>query len=634
VPGGFGRFLTPFLLFVLGLLAILYLTGINSTTVDLDTSKFLELLNAGKIESIVRTGSDIECTMGGKGVDQTVDGRKYTKFRLHMSEEEWAQNYSNEVKKAYEEGHLKSYTSAEPSKWPEIIMQIAIFGGAILLIWFLFFRRLSGSGAGGIAWFGKAKAQLIPKGQIKNTFDDVAGIDEAKEEVQEIISFLKCPDKFKSLGGRIPHGVLLIGPPGTGKTLLAKAIAGEADVPFYAISGSDFVELFVGVGASRVRDLFGQAKASAPCIIFLDEIDAVGRRRGPATSSGGVEEREQTLNAILVEMQGLSSNENVIVIAATNRPDMLDPALLRPGRFDRRVFVDLPDVKGREAILKIHARVITMAPDVDLMVIARSTPTFSGAELESLLNEAALIAVRKDKKAVEMSDVEEARDKVRFGRELKSRQMSEEDRKRTAFHEAGHALVTALSPEADPLHKVSIIPRGRSLGSTLMLPTKDELQLTSGKAQAIITTLLAGRATEKRFLGDWSTGASNDIERATELARRMVTEWGMSERLGPVNYSKEEYVLGLDEGGATNRVSAKTAEIIDEEITRIIREAEHRVNEFVVAYATVIERIAIELCEKETLTAEEVAHIVRDTAAKNGFSAPAVNISGQPGEAD
>lgn len=611
-------------------MAFLWLSGISSGTVELSTTKFREHLEKGEIKKIVREGNRVECELGGPGLDKTTDGKSYKKFFTTITEEEWTRHYIDLVRDKEINNKLE-YSTKEPSKLPSIMVNIAIFGLGILLIWFLFFRRL-GSGSGGINFFGKSRAQLIPKGQIKITFNDVAGIDEAKEEVQEIIHLLREPDRYTKLGGRMPHGVLLIGPPGTGKTLLAKAIAGEADVPFFTISGSDFVELFVGVGASRVRDLFSQAKANAPCIIFLDEIDAVGRRRGPATSSGGTEEREQTLNAILVEMQGLTSNENVIVIAATNRPDMLDPALLRPGRFDRRVFVDLPDVKGREEILRIHAKKgsIKLVNEEILAVIARSTPSYSGAELENLLNEGALIAARKNKEAVELDDLEEARDKVRYGRELKSRTVPEVDRRRTAFHEAGHALVTGFVPEVDPLHKVTIIPRGRAMGATLILPKSDEFMLSRKKILGIITGLLAGRVTEQVFLGDVSTGAQNDIERATELARRMVCEWGMSDVIGPINISTSEIVPGFDEFGSTRNVSERLSETVDDEIARIIRECSVRCKDIIESNRDLLIVIAEKLIEKETLTGEEIAEIVASEAERLGKDIPDFNISTRP----
>jgi len=635
VPG-FGRFLTPFLLFTLGLMAFLWLTNLSSGGVELSATKFRRHLLNGEIEKIVRRGDRVECTLGGPGVARTETGRKYKKFYTVIPEEEWARYYQPLVQQAEDEHKLKEYINRPPSKMPDILLNIGIFALGILLIWFLFFRRLSGGPAGGISLFGKSRAQLIQKGQIDVTFDDVAGIDEAKEEVQEIIHFLKDPQRFRRLGGRIPHGVLLIGPPGTGKTLLAKAIAGEAEVPFFSISGSDFVELFVGVGASRVRDLFSQAKANAPCIIFLDEIDAVGRRRGPAVSSGGTEEREQTLNAILVEMQGLSSSENVIVIAATNRPDMLDPALLRPGRFDRRVFVDLPDVKGREEILRIHARKgdIKLRDPADLKVIARSTPTFSGAELENLLNEAALIAVRKDKDAVELEDLEEARDKVRFGRELKSRSVPPVDRRRTAYHEAGHALVTGFLPEIDPLHKVSIIPRGRALGATLMLPRSDEFMLSRKKVLGMITSLLAGRISEEIFLGDVSTGAQNDIERATELARRMVCEWGMSERVGPVHIGSSESHPILDGLPGRRDISEQLARLVDEEVAGIIRSCSERCRAIIEENLDILSAIAERLIEKESLSGEEINEIVRREAERRGREIPDFNVSSRTDEED
>ncbi|MDZ7816045.1 MAG: ATP-dependent zinc metalloprotease FtsH [Planctomycetota bacterium] len=617
------RFLGPFLLVVVLIVTFLWVMNLSSNSVELkDAKKFENFLKEGRIEKIVRQGENLTCTLGGEKKALTEDGKAYSEFTIFISDRVWAETYIPMVR----ESGVK-WVEKPASKLPDILINIGIFGLVIFLFWFLFFRRLGG-GAGGIGLFSKSKAQLIAKGQIKVTFDDVAGIDEAKEEVQEIIHFLREPEKIRKLGGRIPHGVLLIGPPGTGKTLLAKAIAGEAEVPFFSISGSDFVELFVGVGASRVRDLFSQAKANAPCIIFLDEIDAVGRKRGPAHSGGGIEEREQTLNAILVEMQGLTTNENIILISATNRPDMLDPALLRPGRFDRRVYVELPDVKGREEILKIHVRKnsIIIDEDVQLNVIARGTPTFSGAELENLLNEAAIIAARKERDSVKMADLEEARDKVRWGRELKSRTVPEVDKKRTAYHEAGHALVTALVPDLDPLHKVSIIPRGRAMGSTMMLPKNDEFMMSRDKILSIITSLMAGRASELLFLGNVSTGAQNDIEKVTELARRMVCEWGMSDKVGPINFQSSAAVPGFEELGKKREYSEETARLIDDEISIIIKDCSKRCADIIEEHREILVAIAENLIEQETLTASEVGEIIAEEAKKLGMDLGEVNV--------
>ncbi|MFM2089880.1 MAG: ATP-dependent zinc metalloprotease FtsH, partial [Planctomycetota bacterium] len=458
--------------------------------------------------------------------------------------------------------------------------------------------------------FGKSRAQLITKGKTGKTFKDVAGIDEAKEEVEELVAFLKHPKKFQKLGGRIPRGVLLVGPPGTGKTLLAKAIAGEADVPFYSISGSDFVEMFVGVGASRVRDLFAQAKDNAPCIIFIDEIDAVGRKRGQGFSSGGHDEREQTLNAILVEMDGFASTDKVIVIAATNRVDVLDPALLRPGRFDRHIFVSLPDIAGREQILNVHADKVKLGPAVDLGMIARGTPGFSGADLESLINEAALHAARSDQDHITQRDLEYARDRVAFGREKKSgsRAMPERERVITAWHEAGHALLQVQIEGADDLHKVTIIPRGRALGATMHLPNEDRHTHARSKLLGDMAILFGGRIAEELFCGDITTGASNDIERATQLARGMVYEWGMSDRMGPVKYTEERETALGDERSLP--VSAETKRELDEEVRRIIDEQYDRAKKVIEANRGAMERIAKALLEWETLDAAQVKALI------------------------
>ncbi len=480
----------------------------------------------------------------------------------------------------------------------------------LLLVGFcLFLMRQMQAGGNKALSFGKSRARLLSAQQKKVTFKDVAGTDEAKEELQEIIEFLKDPQKFQKLGGRIPKGVLLVGPPGTGKTLLARAIAGEANVPFFSISGSDFVEMFVGVGASRVRDLFEQGKKNAPCIIFIDEIDAVGRHRG-AGLGGGHDEREQTLNALLVEMDGFESNEGVILIAATNRPDVLDPALLRPGRFDRRVVVARPDVKGREEILRVHTRKKPIADDVDLSIIARGTPGFSGADLESLANEAALWAARQNRKFILMADFEMAKDKVLMGVERKSLILSDEEKKNTAYHEAGHALVAAMTPGADPVHKVTIIPRGMALGLTMQLPTDDKHSYTKEHLEGMLAVLMGGRTAEEMFLGHITTGAGNDIERATDIARNMVCEWGMSE-LGPLAFGKKEEAIFLGREIAQHRdFSEATAVDIDKEVKRIVSIAYESAKSIQNTHRDILERIAQGLLEREVLDANEVRLLI------------------------
>jgi len=474
------------------------------------------------------------------------------------------------------------------------------------VMFFLFMRQLQ-AGGGKAMSFGKSKARMLSDSQNKVTFADVAGADEAKDEVEEIIAFLKDPKKFQRLGGRIPKGVLMIGPPGTGKTLLARAIAGEAGVPFFSISGSDFVEMFVGVGASRVRDLFEQGKKHAPCIIFIDEIDAVGRHRG-AGLGGGHDEREQTLNQLLVEMDGFESNEGVIIIAATNRPDVLDPAILRPGRFDRRITVNRPDVRGREGILKVHVKHVPLSPDVDLETIARGTPGFAGADLENLVNEAALLAARQDKDAVAMIDFEMAKDKVYMGTERRSMVISDDEKWNTAVHEAGHTLVALAINHHDPVHKVTIIPRGPALGVTMFLPKADHLSFSKEQAEAKIASGLGGRIAEEIMFGHLTTGAGNDIENATDLARRMVCEWGMSEKLGPLAYGKkeEQVFLGRDYGSRTQDYSEQTAVEIDQEVRSIIQHQYTRVRELLTTQKDKLEAMAKALVERETLDAEEI----------------------------
>jgi len=496
----------------------------------------------------------------------------------------------------------------------------------IVALWVFFMRQMQSGGNKALS-FGKSKAKLLNASGKKVTFKDVAGVEEAKEELSEIVEFLKEPQKFQKLGGRIPKGVLLMGPPGTGKTLLARAIAGEANVPFFSISGSDFVEMFVGVGASRVRDLFEQGKKNAPCIVFIDEIDAVGRHRG-AGLGGGHDEREQTLNQLLVEMDGFESNEGVILIAATNRPDVLDPALLRPGRFDRRVIVDRPDINGRLGILKVHTRSIPLDDDVQLSIIARGTPGFAGADLANLVNEAALIAARLNKKKVQMADFEFAKDKVLMGVERKTLILTDEEKRVTAYHEAGHALVAAFTPGADPLHKVTIIPRGRALGLTMQLPTEDKYTYRKQYVEAQISILMGGRVAEELTQEDITTGAGNDIERATDVARRMVCEWGMSD-LGPLSYgSKEEPVfLGRDFAQRAD-YSEDTALRIDREVSRIVQHAYVQATHILTEHRDVLDRLALDLLERESLDGEDVYRTIREMTGRE----PAPPRQAVPGE--
>jgi cell division protease FtsH len=491
-----------------------------------------------------------------------------------------------------------------------LIPWLLIFG----FIWFFVFRQLrnAGSGAGMLGNFGRSRHKITSKEHTNVTFDDVAGVEEAKDEVMEIVEFLKNPKKFQRLGGRIPRGVLLVGEPGTGKTLLAKAIAGEADVPFFSISGSDFVEMFVGVGASRVRDLFKQAKDNSPCIIFLDEIDAVGRRRGSGFSSGGHDEREQTLNAILVEMDGFDTNDQVIVCAATNRVDVLDPALTRPGRFDRQIYVPLPDIKGRLDILKVHSRKVKLGPDVDLMRLAKATPGFSGADLAAIINESALHATLANKDYIEMDDLEESRDKVRWGRARKSRVIDEKEKVATAYHEAGHAVVRHLLPDGDPVHKVTIIPRGNFGGATFSLPEKDRMTYSRKWLIASIKTAFGGRIAEEMFTGDVNSGVAGDIRQATALARRMVTEWGMSERIGFVFYGDDDSRPNwLGDFGGGREYSEDTARVIDEEIKQLIDRLFTETKQLLEANRDKIETLAKALLKYETLDTQDIDRIMR-----------------------
>lgn len=536
---------------------------------------------------------------------------------------------------------LKNHVTvnAKPPAQPSLLLQILInWGPWILFIvfWLYLMRQMmqGGGGGRGALSFGKSRARLMSEDQIKVTFADVAGVDEAKDEVSELVDFLRDPSKFQRLGGRIPRGVLMVGPPGTGKTLLARAIAGEAKVPFFSISGSDFVEMFVGVGASRVRDMFEQAKKSAPCIIFIDEIDAVGRHRG-AGLGGGHDEREQTLNQLLVEMDGFEGTEGVIVIAATNRPDVLDPALLRPGRFDRQVVVPLPDVRGREQILKVHMRKLPLGDDVDASIIARGTPGFSGADLANLTNEAALFAARANRRTVGMSEFERAKDKIMMGAERRSMVMSEEEKRRTAFHEAGHAIVGLSVPEHDPVYKVSIIPRGRALGVTMFLPEDDRYSYSKQRLESQLSSLFGGRLAEEIVFGldHVTTGASNDIEKATEIARNMVTRWGLSDKLGPLSYSEEDDEVFL--GRAVTRhkqVSDETAHAIDEEVRSIIDRTYKRARNILLESRVKLDLMAEALVKYETIDSKQIADIMAGRTPRppedwHDHSGPGANAS-------
>ena len=568
----------------------------------------LDDVRAGKVRSLRVHGTTLKVELAEGAPTGEYPSQK---FEITISPHviEPLQKMLDEYNQSVPKGKRVSMSFSEPSVLVTNLLSMIPWLLILVLLYYMFMRQFRSAGSGVLS-FGRSRAKPAGPEQTKVTFSDVAGIDEAKQEVIEIIEFLKSPEKFRRLGGRVPRGVLLVGPPGSGKTLLAKAIAGEAGRPFFSISGSDFVEMFVGVGASRVRDLFKQAKEHAPCIVFLDEVDAVGRRRGTGLG-GGHDEREQTLNAILVEMDGFESDLGVILIAATNRPDVLDPALLRPGRFDRRIVVDLPDVKGREAILKVHARKVKLSDDVDLKVMARGTPYFSGADLENLLNEAALLAVRRDKDSVTMSELEEARDKVLWGPEKKSRVVAEEEKRLTAYHETGHAVVSKLLPEVEPVHKVAIVARGVALGATMYLPEKDRYIIPRKRIVGQITSLLGGRASEELFCEDVTSGAQNDLERATELARMMVCRWGMSEKLGPMSYTdNEEHMFLGREITKVKSVSEATAVTIDREVRRIIDECYAQARTLLESRRDAVEDIVKALLKYESLDGHEIDILV------------------------
>jgi cell division protease FtsH len=559
----------------------------------LEYSQFLEEVKQGRISKVVIQGRTLEAT--------TTDGRRVMSY---APQDFWMVS-----------DLLKSNVAvvAKPEEEQSFLMSILVSWFPMLLligVWIYFMRQMQGGGKGGALSFGKSKARLLDESTNVITFVDVAGCDEAKEEVSELVDFLRDPTKFQKLGGRIPRGVLLVGSPGTGKTLLAKAIAGEAKVPFFSISGSDFVEMVVGVGASRVRDMFEQAKKTAPCIVFIDEFDAVGRQRG-AGLGGGNDEREQTLNQLLVEMDGFEGVSGVIVIAATNRPDVLDPALLRPGRFDRQVVVPLPDIRGREQIIKVHMRKVPVAPDVDASVLARGCPGFSGADLANLVNEAALFAARGNKRLVDMEDFERAKDKIMMGAERRSMIMQEEERRNTAYHESGHAVVAMLLPKTDPVHKVSIMPRGRALGITMQLPEEDRFSQDKVRLLCTVAVLFGGRIAEELFMHQMTTGASNDFQRATDLVRRMVTQWGMSDVLGPMVYGEEEGEVFLGRSVTTHKnMSEATMQTVDQEIRRILDGQYALARRLLEENRDKVEAMAAALLEWETIDADQVKDIM------------------------
>ncbi len=584
---------------VIGIVLMTVFNQFNTRQVAQNTmeySQFMEEARSGRISKVLVDGRVLKAT--------TQEGRQITV-------------YTPGVQDIWMVSDLMKYgvnvNAAKPEEEQSFLMNIFVSWFPMLLligVWIFFMRQMQGGGRGGAFSFGKSRARMLDESANSITFADVAGCDEAKEEVAELVDFLRDPSKFQKLGGRIPKGVLMVGSPGTGKTLLAKAIAGEAKVPFFSISGSDFVEMFVGVGAARVRDMFEQAKKQAPCIIFIDEIDAVGRQRG-AGLGGGNDEREQTLNQLLVEMDGFEGQTGVIVIAATNRPDVLDPALLRPGRFDRKVVVPLPDIRGREQIIRVHMRKVPIAPDVDPMVLARGTPGFAGADLANLVNEAALFAARANKRLVDMDDFERAKDKIMMGAERRSVVMPEEERRNTAYHESGHAVVAKLLDKTDPVHKVTIIPRGRALGVTMQLPEQDRYSQDRERLLQTIAVLFGGRIAEELFMSQMTTGASNDFQRATDLARRMVTQWGMSDALGPMVYGEEEGEIFLGRAVTTHRnVSEATMQKVDAEIRRIIDQQYALARRLIDDNRDKIEAMTAALLEWETIDADQINDIM------------------------
>ena len=584
---------------------------------SLEYSQFLEEVKQGRVTKVVIQGRTLEAT--------TTDGKRITTYAppdLWMVSDLLKNNVKVVAKPEEEQSFL---TSIFVSWFPMLLL---------IGVWVFFMRQMQGGGKGGAFSFGKSRARMMDESSNNITFADVAGCDEAKEEVTEMVDFLRDPSKFQKLGGRIPRGVLLVGSPGTGKTLLAKAIAGEAKVPFFSISGSDFVEMFVGVGAARVRDMFEQAKKSSPCIIFIDELDAVGRQRG-AGLGGGNDEREQTLNQMLVEMDGFEPSVGVIVVAATNRPDVLDPALLRPGRFDRQVVVPLPDIRGREQILKVHMRKVPVAPDIDASILARGCPGFSGADLANLVNEAALFAARGNKRVVDMEDFERAKDKIMMGAERRSMVMPEEERRNTAYHESGHAVVAKLLPKTDPVHKVTVIPRGRALGLTMQLPDQERYSQDRDRLLCTICVLFGGRIAEELFMQQMTTGASNDFQRATDLARRMVTQWGMSDSLGPMVYGEEEGEIFLGRSVTTHKnMSESTMQKVDVEIRRVLDEQYARARKLLEDNRDKVEAMTAALLELETIDADQINDIMAGLPPrppKPSSSAPTSRGDSAPG---
>ncbi len=629
---GFGRNVMFWL--AIGLMMVFLLNNVfqgtqnqNGTTKNekLAYSDFLSEAKAGRISDVVIKGGEVSghFTSGGDG------------FRSEIPPNE------NVVDRLVATGVKITAEAEDPEKISALGILISWFPMLLLIgVWIFFMRQMQGKGGGGAMGFGKSRARLLTEKHGRVTFDDVAGIDEAKVELQEIVEFLKDPQKFQRLGGKIPKGALLVGPPGTGKTLTARAVAGEANVPFFTISGSDFVEMFVGVGASRVRDMFEQAKKNAPCIIFIDEIDAVGRHRG-AGLGGGNDEREQTLNQLLVEMDGFEANEGVILIAATNRPDVLDPALLRPGRFDRQVVVPLPDIKGREKILTVHMKKVPLAQNVQAVVLARGTPGFSGADLSNLVNEAALLAARRGKRVVGMQEFEDAKDKVMMGAERKSMVMTENEKKLTAYHEAGHAVVALHEEESDPIHKATIIPRGRALGMVMRLPENDRISVSKAKLKADLAVAMGGRIAEELIFGreKVTTGASSDIRMATDMARRMVTEWGMSDKLGPILYgsNQEEVFLGHSVTQSKN-LSDDTAALVDSEIKMIVENAYARATDLLTKHMDQLHTLAKALLEYEMLSGDEIKGlllrgepIIRDAPDDASPSGPRSSVPSSTG---
>jgi len=583
---------------------------------QLDYSQFLEEVKQGHITKVTIEGRVLKAT--------TADGNRITSY---APTDLWMVSdlLKNGVK-----------IEAKPEEEPSFLMNIFVSWFPMILligVWIFFMRQMQGGGKGGAFSFGKSRARMLDENKERFTFADVAGCDEAKEEVSELVDFLRDPSKFQNLGGRIPRGVLLVGNPGTGKTLLAKAIAGEAKVPFFSISGSDFVEMFVGVGAARVRDMFEQAKKHSPCIVFIDEIDAVGRQRG-AGLGGGNDEREQTLNALLVEMDGFEGASGVIVIAATNRPDVLDPALLRPGRFDRQVVVPLPDIRGREQILMVHMRKVPVAPDVKADILARGTPGMSGADLANLVNEAALFGARRGKRFVDMDDFESAKDKIMMGAERRSMVMPEEERRNTAYHESGHTVVARLMPKTDPVHKVTIIPRGRALGLTMQLPAEDRYSMDKERILSTIAVLFGGRIAEEIFMHQMTTGASNDFERATDMARKMVTQWGMSEALGTMVYAENEGEVFLGRSVTTHKnISEATMQQVDAEIRRIIDQQYALARRLIEENRDKIEVMAKALLEWETLDADQIDDIMTGNPPRPPKPAPVAQPAQPPQDA-